>query len=766
MKKTKKTDDEIAGLVYAALNDMEVYDDRDLNAGREKALRYYEGEMREIDPDDPDGSKAVSYDVRDAVDWIMPQIMRIFFGGQQVFDYKPTSRQYAEECGAAKEFINNELLYDAYEKFFDVMHDALLQQNGIVKAFWDSTPQYETRQAYGLGQEDIDAIEANEKLEITNKEKTVLEMPDDSGEAFDVDVFDVTIREEVAPGIIVTEGIPREEFLITINARSIKESRGVSHRKRETRGDLLERGYSRKQVEKLQPYTAGWRQEEYIRDNYYEAQDHHTEDWAMQEVAVYETYMLIDHDNDGIASELKIISSGEQNTMLEWEVWDDDRPFYDISPERRAHRFAGRSVADHIMDIQEIKTVILRQTLDNVYDSNDATIVVQKHLVHNLDTVYKKERGRVIMTKGPGAYEEVTPNFTAAESYKMLTYMDEMMQKRIGASENSMALDMDSLQRQTEFATQQAVSQAYTKVEYIARNMAEGGLRRVGMALYSLARKYHPKGEYRIKDNWVTVDPERWPERVRCTVNVGLGTGSRERDLSMLQMLLALQKEAIAATGPTAPVSAKLVVQIRETMVKIAQATNLQNAEDFFPELGEEDLKAMQKAAMDQPNPLAEAEAVKAKATMESAQLKVQAEAEKGKQEAQFDIQKLQVTADFDREKLQSEREEWQSLHAIKMAELELAKEELRVEAEKIGMDAGFKQLDIDFKEAEAEMTKDGDGRPQSAAVNVLAQIADRFAEISQRLAETDARAAMPKKVYRDENSLMTGWGPADETIN
>jgi hypothetical protein len=438
------------------------------------------------------------------------------------------------------------------------------------------------------------------------------------------------------------------------------------------------------------------------------------------------------------------LSGGEGSNVLDWEVWDDDRPFIDLAPERRAHRWAGRSVADHIMDIQEIKTVILRQTLDNVYDNNEPTIAAQQHMIHNREAVIDKQRGGVIWTKGPGAIEQIAPVFTAKESYDMLSYMDDMAQKRIGASDKTMALDPDSMQRQTEKATDAVLSTAYTKVEYIARNMSKGGMKKMGRVLYNLTRKYESSQEFESNGQWQEVRPGTWPAKITCVVNPGLGTGSRERDVGMLQMLLGMQMTALKAAGPAAPVSLKLAIAIRETMVKIVEAANLQNPEEFFPELTQDDIKVMQQAGQQEgQNPLIEAEKVKAEATIGTAKIRAEMDMKKETLEGQLAISKVK-----------DERERWEAEMILKREQLEIDREKVRIEAQKVGMDAGFKTRDLDLKVASTEGVGTApDGKP----INVTSEIVNIMTRLTQQIAEIEARKNAPKRVVRDRDGFIEG---------
>jgi hypothetical protein len=68
--------------------------------------------------------------------------------------------------------------------------------------------------------------------------------------------------------------------------------------------------------------------------------------------------------------------SGEKH-LLSNEEWDEV-PFADLIVERRPHQREGGSVTDDMAEIQRVKTVLMRQTLDNLYWQNNQQPIVQK----------------------------------------------------------------------------------------------------------------------------------------------------------------------------------------------------------------------------------------------------------------------------------------------------------------------------------------------------------------------------------------------------
>ncbi len=74
--------------------------DRELIAERELALNYFKGVMPDV-PSLPNRSRAVSSDVADAVETVLPDLIEIFTGGDDVAAFTPLSQ--ADERQAQQE---------------------------------------------------------------------------------------------------------------------------------------------------------------------------------------------------------------------------------------------------------------------------------------------------------------------------------------------------------------------------------------------------------------------------------------------------------------------------------------------------------------------------------------------------------------------------------------------------------------------------------------------------------------------------------------
>ena len=118
--------------------------------------------------------------------------------------------------------------------------------------------------------------------------------------------------------------------------------------------------------------------------------------------------MKCDYDNDGIAELRHIVVGGSSQNVyhiLENEPIEEI-PFAMVTAIPMPHRFFGLSIYDLIGDVQEIKTTLLRQTLNNAYLQNNArTVVVDGQA--NIDDLLNSRAGGIVRVKSPNA---VTPS--------------------------------------------------------------------------------------------------------------------------------------------------------------------------------------------------------------------------------------------------------------------------------------------------------------------------------------------------------------------
>src|SRR5207237_4112959 len=120
-------------------------------------------------------------------------------------------------------------------------------------------------------------------------------------------------------------------------------------------------------------------------------------------------YVRMDYEGEGEAALYRVTSGGEEGEILtrdgEPDIHrEDEIPFAAMTPVIVTHRFFGRSIADLILDIQRIKTALLRGMLDNLYLHNNPRVEVsESHASETtLDDLLVSRPGGIVRTKAPG----------------------------------------------------------------------------------------------------------------------------------------------------------------------------------------------------------------------------------------------------------------------------------------------------------------------------------------------------------------------------
>jgi len=139
-----------------------------LSSAREKAMDYYNGHMTMDMPTLEGRSSAVSTDVQDTVEGLMPPLMEIFFGGDDVVRFMPSGPNDVDAADQESEYVNHVFtqLNPGFMVMYSFVKDALLQKNGIVKVFWDEEIEEERETYYDLTDDQIAFLAADPDVEI------------------------------------------------------------------------------------------------------------------------------------------------------------------------------------------------------------------------------------------------------------------------------------------------------------------------------------------------------------------------------------------------------------------------------------------------------------------------------------------------------------------------------------------------------------------------------------------------------------------------
>lgn len=635
----EKTIDRLTSVVKSLVEDCETYRDAG-EKDRTRANEYFDGKMTDPGMKPQVGrSEVVSRDVRAITKKALPSLIRTILGNDKVVEFEPVAEGDEEHAAQATDYINYVVFPESngYEAVQDAINDALKLRNGIIRWYRDKKITVSVSEHSGVGEEELVQLVADDNVTVLEAEQTLEAMQQPDGSMQLMPVYDLKLRRRDERGKNKIEAVPGEKFLIHPNALDIEDSPIVGFNDKYTRSDLIAMGYDRAKIESI-PAGDGddekdQEEDTRRRDLYDRGDDSGARE--LEELEYYELYVRVDEDDDGIAELRRLVYVGsiKQECLLENDEWDEV-PFADITTERRAHQREGVSIADDLMEIQKINTVLLRETLDNIYWQNKPQPIVKTGTVENPDSVLNPSFGKPIRMKATvGNWREALGwtevPFVGDRSFQMIEYMKNEGQERTGISDSAAGLPPDALQNVTAKASALIEQSGIGQTELMVRTVARG-LKRVFKGLLRLTIKHQDKPRtLKLRGQWVTFDPRPWNAEMDATVNVGLGAGTRERDMMAVQAVMNLQEKLLASLGA---VNNPFVTpqNLYNGIEKFVEAVGLPSGDMFFTKPTEDQIKSLMDSMANKPDP-----------EMEKA--KMQAETEKAKAASQLQIATMQA---------------------------------------------------------------------------------------------------------------------------
>ena len=592
MKKQKKSEREILSILAKEIHNSSGYIGGEIVSRRKKSLEYYLGNP--LGNEQEGRSQVVSNDVMDTVESLMPSLMKIFTSGDNVFACEGTGPEDEEMARQASDYLNHIFLKDnnGFKVLYTAFKDALIQKNGILKVYWDDSQKTEREEYTRLTEDEFTDLIENHEVSVTHHTEYKEEITDDAGKEIDkINLHDVVIHRTKLYGKVRIDPVPPEEFLIERRCKDIDSANFVAHRVNKTKSELVEMGYDPDLVYSLPTGNSeNFSEDVFVRhQNIDFGSGESSGDKSTDTVLIHECYIRMDADGDGKAELLKVCVAGDGKKLLDvMEV--DTIPFISMTPVIMPHRFHGRSIAELVEDIQLIKSTVMRQMLDNMYLTNNNRVAIQDGQVA-MDDLLTNRPGGIVRTKQPpqNVMMPIQAQPITEQASGMLSYLDSVKESRTGVSKTSQGLNADSLNNKTATGMNQVLTQSQMRMELIARIFAETGVKDLALKIFELICKYQQKEKIvRIRGKYIPMRPYEWKDRVNVTIHVGLGTGSKEQQLILINAILERQMQAINLQqnvfGPMVNLR-----NIYNSLKKMVENAGLNSIEPFFmdPDVGQ-----------------------------------------------------------------------------------------------------------------------------------------------------------------------------------
>jgi hypothetical protein len=623
------TEDELRYVTDREINDSYSWTFGKIATERAKAEQYYLGlPVGDLSPPSiPGRSSIVSTDVEDTVEWLLPELMEVFTAGDDVVEFSPQKPGDEEGAQQTTDLVNH-VFYQQNHGWYVLytwIKDALIQKNGIVKGWWDNTPDTVREEYRALtdmqnamllqdqtvkpvehsAYPDPQAVQAAEQqyqmavqqfpqamqqyqqamqqhaMQPQQPGQPPAPQPPQPPQKPDPTklphLHDIALVRTNAKGKVCIENVPPEEFLISRTSKRIGDG-PCGHRVKRTVTYLRQRGYKNvDQITSDDIANPSLNQEAIVRRSLEDApfgfeDSDGNGDESMREVWLTEWYTQVDFDGDGIAEWRKIVRSG--NAILENEPCDG-APFVSLCAVPLPHLFFGRSPAEQAMQTQRLKTTLIRGLVDNMQmQINGRTYAVNGEV--NLDDLLTNRPGGVVRVKTPTSAGMLQNGMgDTAGAYQLLEYADTAKQERTGVMKLTQGSDADILNT-TASGNKNMTDRSNQRVKLIARIMAETGIKDLMKLIQKLLAQYQDQSmTIKLRGEWVDVDPRAWKNQYDMITHVGLGTGDKTVAVAHLTTLGQAQQQAMQI-GVATPQN------IYNTLKKLPPLLGHKNADQFF----------------------------------------------------------------------------------------------------------------------------------------------------------------------------------------
>jgi len=621
------TDDEIGA---AVLKEMEIsigYQNSEIASDRAKALRYYLGE--EFGNEIEGRSKVVITEVADAVGAALPMLIKTFAVSENAVEFEPMGPQDELLAQQETEYVSHVFFQknNGVQIIHDWFWDALVQKNGVVKVWYEEKAEDRTEEYEGLV--DIQLAQLLQDPDLKPVEHDTY-LDDETG----VTLHDIKVEYTKKEGCAKVAVVPPGTFYVSNRTDGIdlRDAYFVAQRTRQSKTDLLAMGFKESDLTQISGDGAPESMEELARNFYAEESPvygNHDLYWLT------EAYYRVDKDNDGVDELVKVMMV--ENTILEIEEVDFI-PFVAITPYPLPHKFYGLSMADNTMDLQLVKSTVVRQLLDNMYNMNNGKVIVDEAV--NMEDLLTPAPGYPIRVSGMNgvgdhaSFQSPTP--LPSTSFDLIGYLDQVKENRTGINRNLSGQNYD-VSNDTAHGIERIMTASEARMELVARLFAEG-MKRMFLMLHATLMKYQDFDDViKLNSQWIPVNPREWKERTQMRINVGVGSGQRDKKFAQVQNIIQNQKDFLGMGLGGLLVTPKNIYNAMEEQIRLA---DMQSVDPYFQDPdGPEAQQFKQQQAMNsqqQQDPLVQMEHIKSQYKLQIEQMSNQMEQLKQEYQAQL----------------------------------------------------------------------------------------------------------------------------------
>jgi hypothetical protein len=448
---------------------------------------------------------------------------------------------------------------------------ALLLRNGIVKA-WCDERKTTTYESYEQVQPEAIAELAQGKPGIETK------ILDYDPEAQTLDLAITTVVKKFRVG-----SVPMYNFIYPDdwNSPDLTDCPFMVERHVEARSKLVERGFSKAKIDKVQRITSDSAVDASAQMPGGVLQTRIGLDSSQDRVEWFEAYALMD-DGKG-ASERRRICFADA-VILE-NVAEDIVPYAAGVVFLNPDRLTGISLYDKLKSVQDINTALERASLDNVNTVNRNRTASFEGVVNADDLADGRTNNNIRVRMGvvPDVRQAITAFTIPDQSSGILQHIQEQKSRRSEMGGAALTLATGEMQLNDRIGSQ-GVDRAYSVMEelsaHMTRNIAKTLIRSIYLIAHAVMRKHYDYPvTIRQGGRWATTIPKQWPVRENCQVKPGMSPGERAR---RVQTYREMMNDQVALAGQGMDEVIVSMDTFYTTMMDWARAADVENPERYY----------------------------------------------------------------------------------------------------------------------------------------------------------------------------------------
>lgn len=492
----------------------------------------------------------ISRDVKTTIDWMLPSIMEVFIGTDDPCDIKGQSLQDDVAAKKLQSIVKYQInkKNDYFRFLYSFIKEGLITNLGVAKVYWERD---ETRNEMEVM---VDSSNLDQFLQLEQMGK--------------IEIKEMTIIDGLAAIIKydeikthfnnpVIENMSPSELRFTPDGHTLAESKFVAQRKmvkgsylksKELEGVFQDVDKAIKEADDRK--RTGYDQ---YTNKYFDSYGNflNDDDNASKDLVLYEAYLDVDYNNDGILEKVIVHAVGDVPIAIQENTFRSV-PFFIFAPEPDPYiPYGETSYADTLEQLQDLKTVLIRQVIIAVAKNNRPQMFVAEHKV-DTDALIDGDELIPVRDGSPAEAVMYSPHIPLDPiTMTLVQYAQNDIESQSGNTRYNQGLDSNSLNK-TASGINAVMGAADKKMKLIARIFAECAWVPIIKHIIKLDQQFlDPYQQFRLNDEMVNISPEELDIDYDLVVNTGQGAATKEAQMNYLIMIMqqlypALQNMGVA----------------------------------------------------------------------------------------------------------------------------------------------------------------------------------------------------------------------------